>query len=211
MSGRNAPSAWQADDSHAEIEPSAVLSRRTHAARRISDHLHARVFLDDDRAVSVGCQRADNPVARVFSGVAEPYLAPGLLAFTLLFVFSSAGEKALYFSPSEVDFLFPAPFHRRDLLMFKLSKMLFGLVFMALIFSISFLLYLNTWISAFVGCFLALGFVQLLALVSAFLGQIVAEQAYTRRRRMVLLAIGVLVLGALRRCCGRLRYQTQPS
>ncbi len=114
-----------------------------------------------------------------------------------MFVFTSTGEKALYFSPSEVDFLFPAPFHRRDLLVFKLSKTLFGLVFMALIFSISFLLYLNTWLSAFVGLFVALAFVQLLALVSAFLGQIVAEQAYTRRRRMVLVLIGVLVLAAV--------------
>ena len=66
-----------------------------------------------------------------------------LLLSALLFVFRPAGEKAIYFSPAEVDFLFPAPFHRRELLIYKLAKTLVGLVFMALIFSVSFLIYLN--------------------------------------------------------------------
>ena len=44
-----------------------------------------------------------------------------------------------------------------------------------------------------VGIFLALAFVQLLAMTTAFLGQIVAEHAYTARRRVVLLAIGAMV------------------
>jgi hypothetical protein len=145
-----------------------------------------------------------NPIGRHFSGLAEPYLAPILLGTTLMFVFSSAGEKALYFSPPEVDFLFPAPFDRRDLLVYKLAQTLVGLVFMALLFSMSFLLYLESWLAAFVGIFLALAFVQLTALASAFLGQIVAEQAYTRRRRLILLSIGVLVLTAL----AQMLYQT---
>ena len=42
---------------------------------------------------------------------------------------------AISFRPAEVDFLFPAPFHRRELLIYKLAKMLLGTVFMALIFS----------------------------------------------------------------------------
>jgi hypothetical protein len=138
-----------------------------------------------------------DPAGQFFRGMAEPYLAPMLLGITLMFVFSSAGEKALYFSPPEVDFLFPAPFGRRDLLIFKLAQTLVGLVFMALLFSMSFLIYLNSWLAAFVGLFLGLAFVQLLALSSAFLSQIVAEQAYTRTRRLVLLAIGVLVFAAL--------------
>ena len=129
--------------------------------------------------------------------LAEPYLPLGLLAISLTFVFTSAGERALYFSPPEVDFLFPAPFHRRELLIFKLAKTLVGLVLMSLIFSASFLLYLGSWLPAFVGIFLTLGFVQLLAMATAFLGQIVAEHAYTARRRIVLLAVGLLVVAAL--------------
>jgi Putative ABC exporter len=130
-------------------------------------------------------------------GIAGPYLSLGLLLIALLFVFTSAGERALYFSPSEVDFLFPAPFDRRELLIFKLAKTLVGLVFMALVFSASFLIYLGSWLPAFVGLFLTLGFVQLLAMTTAFLSQIVAEHAYTVRRRILLLSIAVMVFAGL--------------
>ncbi len=47
---------------------------------------------------------------------------PALFAFTLLFVFTSAGEAAVYFTPAEVDFLFAAPFTRRELLYYKLAQ-----------------------------------------------------------------------------------------
>ena len=139
----------------------------------------------------------DNPAGRVFSGLAEPYLPLLLLGTCLMFVFTSVGERALYFSPPEVDFLFPAPFHRRELLVFKLAKTLIGLIVMALLFSVSFLIYLNSWLAAFVGIGLTLAFMQLLALATAFVGQIVAEHAYTRGRQLILLLIGVLLFAGL--------------
>ena len=91
---------------------------------------------------------------------------------------------AISFTPAEVDFLFPAPFHRRELLIYKLVKLFIGSVFMALFFSMSCLLYLNSWLSAFVGIFLTLVFTQLLALAVALAGQIVAEHAYTLTRKI---------------------------
>ena len=139
----------------------------------------------------------NNPAGRMFSGLAEPYLPLLLLVVTLMYVFTSAGERALYFSPSEVDFLFPAPFHRREILVFKLIKLLAGLILMSLIFATSCLLYLNSWLSAFTGIFLILAFTQLLAIVTSFLAQIVAENAYNRRRRLVLVCIIGLVFAAL--------------
>ena len=81
--------------------------------------------------------------------------------------------------------------------MFKLAKTVVGLTFVALLFSCSFLIYLGPWLSAFVGIFLTLAFVQLLAMATAFLGQLVAEHAYTARRRMALMAIGVMVFAGL--------------
>ena len=77
---------------------------------------------------------------------------------------------AISFTPAEVDFLFPAPFHRRELLIYKLAKLFMGAVFMALFFSMSVLIYLNTWLAAFVGIFLTLAFTQLLALTVALVG-----------------------------------------
>ena len=120
------------------------------------------------------------PGGPVLTGWVEPYLPVMLFGLCLMFVFTAAGERALYFTPAEVDFLFPAPFQRRELLIYKLSKTLLGVLFMALIFSTSFLIYLPSWLSAFVGFFLTLAFVQLLAMATAFVGQIVAEHALHR-------------------------------
>ena len=96
-----------------------------------------------------------------FGGWLEPYLPIMILGFCLLIIFGPAGEMAISFTPAEVDFLFPAPFHRRELLIYKLAKLFMGAVFVALFFSLSYLIYLNTWISAFVGIFLTLAFMQL--------------------------------------------------
>ena len=120
-----------------------------------------------------------------------------ILGLCLLMIFGPAGEMAISFTPAEVDFLFPAPFLRRDLLIYKLTKLLMGSAFGALIFSMSMLLYLNTWLAAFVGIFLTLAFTQLLGMSVALAGQIVAEQAYTRTRRLILVGLGSLVLMGL--------------
>src|SRR4051812_34325007 len=45
-----------------------------------------------------------------------------LLGVCLLTAVTSAGDKAIAFTPGEVDFLFPGPFPRRQLLLFKLTK-----------------------------------------------------------------------------------------
>ncbi len=99
------------------------VSRRSDGPGRVSDPLHDRDLRDDDRAVAVRRNLAKQSGRTVFSA-GWPSLTCRFCfwARRLMFVFTSAGEKALYFTPSEVDFLFPAPFHRRELLIFKLAK-----------------------------------------------------------------------------------------
>ena len=137
------------------------------------------------------------PGGPVMTGWVDPYLSLMLFGLSLMFVFTAAGERALYFTPSEVDFLFAAPFQRRELFLYKLSKTMLGILFMALVFSASFLIHLPLWSSAFVGFFLTLTFVQFLAMATSFIAQIVAEHAFTARRRLLLLGIGVLVVAGL--------------
>ena len=55
--------------------------------------------------------------------------ALGLFAFTAWAVLFSTGEATVYFTSSEVAFLFPAPFQRRHLLTYKLIQSLVGNVF----------------------------------------------------------------------------------
>ena len=72
----------------------------------------------------------------------------------------SSGPRASWrssFRPAEVDFLFPAPFHRRELLIYKLAQdALWRWSFMALSFRCRCLIYFQSWLSAFVGILLTL-------------------------------------------------------
>src|SRR5881394_1673887 len=64
-----------------------------------------------------------------------------LLAACVLNLATSAGERAIAFTPPEVDFLFPGPFTRRQLLGYKLLKSAAGAVVTATLFSMLFLRY----------------------------------------------------------------------
>ena len=66
------------------------------------------------------------PELQQLTGAAAPFAPLALFGFTLLFVFTSAGEAAIYFTPAEVDLLFAAPFTRRELLIYKLAKTALG-------------------------------------------------------------------------------------
>src|SRR4051794_19338727 len=68
-----------------------------------------------------------------------------LLAICAMNLVTNAGERAIAFTPPEVDFLFPGPFTRRQLLGYKLLKSAAGAVVSASIFSIVFRRYLLSW------------------------------------------------------------------
>src|SRR5688500_946077 len=77
-----------------------------------------------------------------------------LLAVSVLSALTSAGEKAIAFTPAEVDFLFPAPFPRRHLLLYKLGKSAFGAVISSLILSVALLRFSPMWLGCLLGSFL---------------------------------------------------------
>jgi Putative ABC exporter len=127
----------------------------------------------------------------------EPYLPLLLFAGSLLIIFGPAGETAISFAPAEVDLLFPAPFRRFELLVYKVVKLLLGSLFLALICSLSFLIYVPSWSGAFVGIFLTLVFTQLISLAAGLVGQIASEHAYTRARKAVLYGVAALLAAGL--------------
>ena len=61
--------------------------------------------------VMMAVMMGNRPELQPFAGASSPFATPALFAFTLLIVFTSAGEAAVYFAPAEVDFLFSAPVH----------------------------------------------------------------------------------------------------
>ena len=138
--------------------------------------------------------------AQMTARIAETseFFAPfALLLMALLFIFTAAGERAIYFTPAEVDFLFAAPFARRDLLLYKLGKTALGLVAMSLFVTFTMLMNLRSWLSGFVGIPLTLMMLQLLAMTTAMAGQIVTEALYTRARRLALAVVALLLLVGL--------------
>jgi hypothetical protein len=125
-----------------------------------------------------------------------------LVLLCVLTTFSGAGDRSISFTQGEVNFLFPGPFSRRELLLYKLTRTLAGGLLSGLIMSIVLLQHASGWPAAFAGSFLAMLFVQLLTLAIVMVAQAVGERAYTRGRKLVLgllvAALAVAVVPQLR-------------
>ena len=71
-----------------------------------------------------------------------------LLVACLLTVLTAGGERAIVFTPAEVDFLFPGPFTRRQILLYRILKSSAGAAFSAMILSVVFLRHASNWLAA---------------------------------------------------------------
>src|SRR4051794_22126720 len=108
-----------------------------------------------------------------------------LLGITLLTTLTSAGEKAIAFTGGEVDFLFPGPFTRRQLLLFKLTKGAFVSILSALVISIPILRNATYWIACYLGCAFSLMFVQYAGTAALLVGQSVGDRTRARGKLLV--------------------------
>lgn len=133
---------------------------------------------------------------------ADPELVRSLAPLVLLAAFvstllTSSANKAVVFSMPEVEFLFPAPFTRRELLLYKLAGSVVGAGISALIFSVIFLRWMTWWIAGWIGLWLALLLIQLLSMAVTLVAQGISERAYSRSRRLVLVFLFLLAAVAL--------------
>jgi hypothetical protein len=134
-------------------------------------------------------QRSDPNTVRTLAPLA-------ILAFCLMSLLT-APDKAINFQMAEVEFLFPGPFTRRQILLYKLLESAFVASYTALIFSLAFRYWSTWWIAGWIGIWLSLLFVQLLSMSVALLIQSIGERAYTLGRKLLLAALIVLVGAAL--------------
>ncbi len=123
------------------------------------------------------------------------YGPAGLLIYCLLNVVSTSGERAVYFSPGEVNYLFPAPFGRRELLAYKLMlSFVFSLpttLFMTFVFQI----YARSFVAAFFGLLLTFQFMQLFVIVVNLAASAAGARLFTFGRRAATAALIVLAGG----------------
>lgn len=127
----------------------------------------------------------------------------GMLLYVVLNIVTSVGERALYFSPSEVDFLFPGPFSRREILIYKILGSVTAATYFALIFPVLMLYYVHLWSAAAIGFFLASLMISGITLCVQLVAQTVTERAFTRARRLLLWGVFVAAAAALGQAADR--------
>ncbi len=116
------------------------------------------------------------------------------LAYCLLILILSPGDKAFAFTPAEVSFLFPGPFGRRSLLAYKIGGNLALTTLGGGFMLFAFRGYCRTWFAGYVGLVLAFGFLQLFQIGVTVAGQAIGAAASTWRRA---LGLGLVVAIAL--------------
>jgi hypothetical protein len=121
--------------------------------------------------------------------------ALSLFGYCVLTLLLSSHERAIYFSPAEVNFLFSGPFSRRQLLAYKIMAAFFTCLVSGL-FMMVFALSYGAWPpAAYVGVVLTLFFLSLFSMAVSLIGNTLGAQAHTRRRQIVLLGLLALAAG----------------
>lgn len=120
-----------------------------------------------------------------------------LLLYCLVTLLFSTGERAISFTPAEVNLLFSGPFHRRELLLYKITASLGLGALSALIMTVVMSQNAAWFLAAYLGMLLIMTFLQLFSMLVALVTTMVGVVATTWRRRLVLgtvAAVGVLAL-----------------
>jgi hypothetical protein len=125
-----------------------------------------------------------------------------LLLYCLANVLGSSGERAVYFTPGEVQFLFPGPFGRREVLAYKVLSNLSVNALAALMTAVIVQANARWFPAAYVGVLLAFVFMQLFGMAVNLLATSVGERLYTRGRKLLFAALVVLAFAALVRFGG---------
>jgi putative ABC exporter len=130
--------------------------------------------------------------------IVAPYISAFLpfllLIITLLALTSATISKAINFTAGELEFLFPGPFKRRDLVIYKIITSVMGIIFVALFISCFFMRFTNLYIACYLGILFTLLFLHFFSMAVAFISLIISKHAYTPSRKNILITIGVLVV-----------------
>jgi hypothetical protein len=121
----------------------------------------------------------------------------GLLAYCVIILLTSVGEKSIYFSPPEVDFLFPGPFSRRRLLAYKLGGQLLNAALLSVLMGAFAAKNAASPIAAVIGLLLGFCFLQLFSVAVNLTGSTVGAMAHNRSRKFALGALLLAIVAGL--------------
>jgi len=135
-------------------------------------------------------------VTRIPADQVNRYAPLVLLAYCVGMLGFGRGQTPLSFTLPEVQFLFSAPFSRRQLLTFKLVAQLLMTLPAALIFAFIGRSFAGMFLSGLFALMLILMFLQFFAIALAMISCTIEEVAYTRLRRLALLGVVALIAAA---------------
>ena len=121
---------------------------------------------------------------------------PMIMLMFALFSLLSSAENSIYFSPAEINFLFPAPFTRRQLLVYRVLTIGIASALTAIIFTIIMGRFAPHIIAAYIGITMAFFFLSLFGMAVQLVGESIALRSYSTGRKAiaVLALIGVAVV-----------------
>ena len=120
------------------------------------------------------------------------YVPYALIFFLIMALLTSVGERAIYFSPAEINMLFSGPFSRRQLVLYRIGTIATGIMLSSLLFALFLFPQMGSFLSAYLGAFAALLMVQLVSMFMVMLGERVGTHL-TKRLRWGL-GLGILAL-----------------
>lgn len=121
----------------------------------------------------------------------------GLLGYCLLNILLSTGERAIYYSPAEVNYLFCGPFRPRQLLLYKVVANLASALFAAAFATLFLQHHAASALAAFVGMFLAFELLFLFSVAVSLFAGLVGAIAFDRQRKLLLLVVLAVLVFAL--------------
>jgi hypothetical protein len=125
-----------------------------------------------------------------------------LVAYCLMNVFVTSGERAIYFSPGEVNFLFAGPFGRREILGYKILLTLLVSLPSTLVVAALVRVHATWFTAAYVAILLAVLFQQLFGMAVNLVVTSIGARAFSRWRRVLLGTLLVLLAVAFVRAAG---------
>ncbi|HEY1067986.1 MAG TPA: putative ABC exporter domain-containing protein, partial [Pirellulales bacterium] len=134
----------------------------------------------------------DDPLFQVTPEWLRAIVPVALLAACVMTVLLGE-DKAIRFVPAEVDFLFPAPFTRRELVLYKLGENIVGAGAAGLFFFVWLVPYMPVPLACLLGAFLSLLFIQLFQIVTVLLFEMAGAKLASMNRGWAVGAVIVLL------------------
>ncbi len=121
----------------------------------------------------------------------------GLLVYCVLNVVLSSGDRAIYYSPAEVEFLFCGPYRPRQLLLYKVAIGVGAAALTAILMACAFTPHSARFVSSVVALFLTLELIHLFSMTIGLIVSTFGALAFTRGRRVVLVGLCLATVAPL--------------